>query len=115
IFRGRERMVTQPYDPPLRKVIDSTVMLYIARFAIPLLVTTAVSTLGWIINDLKTGQKEGLGELREGQHQVWIQIGRLAETQATTNNVQSGLAVKVDSAVKQLDHLQVEVDSLQKH
>lgn len=99
-------------NAPFRKLIDSTTMLTIARFAWPVV----IGLLGYLgamqLSDLKAGQRDGLAELKDGQRQVWTQVSKIAEAQATTNSIQSGLSVKVDSAVKQLDHLQAQVDSL---
>jgi hypothetical protein len=99
-------------NAPFRAMIDSTTMITIARFAWP----PVLLLLGWLgsmqLSDLKAGQKEGLGELRDGQRQVWVQIGKMTETQATTNSVQSGLVSKVDAVKEKVDHLQAQVDSL---
>jgi len=122
----RDTIIVPADSAPFRKVIDSTTMLTIARFAMPGLITIALAGLGWVINDLKTGQRDGLtelktsqlnglNELKDGQRQVWTQVSKLADVQATTNNVQSALVVKVDGTVKQLDRLQTQVDGLQKH
>jgi hypothetical protein len=101
-------------DAPFRKIIDSTAMLTIARFAWPVV----IALLGWLgatqLSDLKEGQRAGLNELKEGQRQVWTQISKVTDVQAATNTVQSGLVAKVDGAVKQLDRLQTQVDGLQK-
>jgi hypothetical protein len=99
-------------NAPFRKAIDSTVMLTIARFAMPFLVMASMGGLGWVINDLKAGQKEGLGELRDGQKQVWQQIGKMVDIQSTSNVVQGVTVAKVDAIKQQVDHLQVQVDSL---
>jgi hypothetical protein len=99
-------------NAPFRKAIDSTVMLTIARFAMPFLVTVALTGLGWVINDLKAGQKEGLGELRDGQKQVWQQIGKMVDVQSTLTVVQGVTVSKVDDIKQRVDHLQVQVDSL---
>src|ERR1700674_1646409 len=99
-------------DAPFRKIIDSTLMILIARFVMPI----TIAALGWfltsMITDLKAGQKEGLTELRDGQKQVWLQISKMVDAQATTNVIQSGLSVQVNNTAKQLDHLQAQVDSL---
>jgi hypothetical protein len=101
-------------NAPFRAAIDSTVAITFARFFMP----AVVSILGYFmistINDLKAGQKDGLSELKDGQRQVWVQVAKIADAQATTNTVQGALSAKVDGAVKQLDHLQVQVDSLPK-
>lgn len=101
-------------DQPFRRAIDSTLMLTLARFFMP----TVVGILGYFIvvtiNDLKAGQKDGLSELKEGNRLVWIQVSKIADAQSATNAIQSGLSVKVDGAVKQLDRLQAQVDSLPK-
>ena len=99
-------------NAPFRAAIDSTVMLTIARFGMPILISVALGGLGWVITDLKAGQREGLSELKDGQRQVWTQIGKMADTQSTTNNVQSGLVATVSAVKEKVDHLQVQVDSL---
>lgn len=101
-------------EAPFRKVIDSTTMLTLARFGMPIVVTALGYFMIATISDLKTGQKEGLSELKEGNRLVWVQVSKIADAQSAANAVQSGLSVKVDSAVKQLDHLQAQVDSLPK-
>ena len=109
-------MVTQPDDPPLRKLIDNTFMLYAARFILPSLLTITIAIVGWgastMLNDLKTGQRDGIARLELGQQQQWIQIGKMNETLTATNNVQSGLSVKVEAVKQQVDHLQTQVDGL---
>jgi hypothetical protein len=95
-------------NAPFRAAIDSTIMLFAARFIMPSLLTAAVAIIGWFGTTM-------LSDLKAGQQQQWMQMGKMADAQAQTNNVQSGLSVKVDSAVKQLDHLQAQVDSLPKH
>jgi cell division protein FtsB len=101
-------------EPSFRKVIDSTTMLTLARFFMPVVLAVIGYFMVTTINDLKAGQRDGLSQLKEGQTQVWVQISKIADAQATTNTVQSALSSKVDGAVKQLDHLQVQVDNLPK-
>lgn len=111
----RDTVIVPAESAPFRKVIDSTVMISIARFLMPIV----VAALGWffvtMLGDLKAGQKEGLSELKEGQRAVWAQMSKMTDVQAATNNVQGGLVATVNGAVKQLDHLQMQVDGLQKH
>lgn len=110
-----DTVIVPAESAPFRKVIDSTVMISIARFLMPVV----VAALGWffvtMLGDLKAGQKEGLSELKEGQRAVWAQMSKMTDVQAATNNVQGGLVATVNGAVKQLDHLQMQVDGLQKH
>jgi hypothetical protein len=99
---------------PFRKIIDSTLMLTLARFAMPMV----VGLLGWLfstmLSDLKSGQRDGLSELKTGQQQVWTQMGKLSDVQ-TANSIALGtLSSKVDGGLKQLDHLQMQVDGLQR-
>lgn len=101
-------------NAPFRAAIDSTAMLTLARFGMPIVVAALGALLMYTLNDLKTGQRDGLSELKTGQQQVWLQISKMTDAQATTNAMQSGLSVKVDAAVKQIDHLQVQVDNLPK-
>lgn len=107
--------VNVPADnAPFRKVIDSTTSLAISRFAWPIV----LAILGWLgatqLNDLKDGQKNGMNELRDGQRQVWSQMSKIVDVQATTNNVLSSSVATVNGLGKQLDRLQTQVDSLQK-
>ena len=99
-------------EAPFRKIIDSTVMISVARFVMPFLITVALGGLGWVINDLKAGQRDGLAEVKDGQSKVWLQIGKMVDAQVTANAIQSGLSVQVNNTAKQLDHLQVQVDGL---
>ena len=107
-----DSVVVPSSDAPFRKVIDSTVMISVARFVMPLLTAAALTGLGWVINDLKAGQRDGLAELKDGQRQVWSQMSKMADTQAATNSVQAGLVGTVTGVVKQIDRLQAQVDSL---
>jgi len=88
-------------EQPVRKAIDSTVMLVLARFFMP----AVLAVLGYFVVTT-------LGDLKSAQQQMWLQLAKMVDGQATANAVQSGLSVRVDSAVKQLDHLQSQVDSL---
>jgi hypothetical protein len=88
-------------DQPFRKAIDSTLMLTLARFFMPVV----VAVLGYFLTTT-------LSDLRAANQQIWVQLSKIADVQSATNSMQSGLSVKVDSAVKQLDHLQAQVDSL---
>jgi hypothetical protein len=99
-------------DAPFRSLIDSTLAITLARFGMPVV----VALLGWLfsnmLSDLKTGQRDGLSELKVGQVQVWTQIGKLSDAQ-TSNSVALGtLSSKVDGGLKQIDHLQIQVDKL---
>ena len=89
---------------PVRAAIDSTVMLILARFFMPVV----VAALGWFMTSV-------LDELKRTNHQMQVQLEKLNDTQTATNMMQSGLSVKVDNAVKQIDHLQMQLDSLPKH
>lgn len=86
-----------------RKVIDSTLAITLARFFMPMV----VAVLGYFLATT-------LSELKDANRQVWVQLAKMVDGQATSNAVQSGLSVRVDSAVKQLDHLQIQVDGLQR-
>lgn len=88
-------------EQPVRKAIDSTVMLVLARFFMPMV----VAVLGYFL--ITT-----LGDLKDANRQVWVQLAKIVDGQAQASAVQSGLSVRVDGAVKQLDHLQAQVDSL---
>jgi hypothetical protein len=105
--------VNVPADTaPFRKIIDSTTMLAVVRFAWPAI----LMLLGYLgsmqLSDLKEGQKTGLAELKTGQTQVWVQMGKLSDAQ-TVNSVAIGtLTSKMDGGLKQLDHLQAQVDRL---
>jgi len=110
-------------DAPFRKIIDSTVMISVARFVMPALFTITIGGLGWVINDLRTGQRDGLAalqinqhdglaELKDGQVKVWVQISKMVDEQSRTNAIQSGLSVQVANTSDQLHRLQAQVDSL---
>ena len=114
-------------DAPFRKMVDSTAMLSIARFVMPALGMSVLGVLGYLmaaqLTDIKTGQKEGLAELKasqlaglnevkDGQKQVWAQVSKIAESQSASVAIVSGLSVQVNNTSKQLDHLQTQVDSL---
>jgi hypothetical protein len=88
-------------EQPFRKAIDSTVMLAIARFLMP----AVVAVLGYFLSST-------LDDLKRANQNVWQQVNKMADAQVQTNIMQSGLSVKVDNAVKQLDHLQLQVDGL---
>jgi hypothetical protein len=118
-----DSVVVPSSDAPFRKIIDSTVMISVARFVMPALLTVAVGGLGWVINDLKAGQREGLAELKasqlaglnevkDGQKQVWVQIGKMADSQSASVAIVSGLSVQVANTAQQLTHLQTQFDSL---
>ncbi len=112
-------MVTIPDDGMARKLIDNTFMLYAARFVVPLIgfaATTALAIIGWFVTttltDLKKGQETGIVEFRDSQRQVWTQMGKLNDTQTASSVALSSLSSKVDGSIKQLDHLQAQVDKL---
>jgi hypothetical protein len=90
-------------NAPFRKAIDSTLAITLARFFMPLV----VAVLGYFLVTT-------LGDLKSRTEQVQAQVFKMIDVQSATNSMQSGLSVKVDSAVKQLDHLQAQVDGLQK-
>jgi hypothetical protein len=97
-------MVDVPDDnAPFRKAIDSTLALTFARFGMPIVVLV----LGYFLSTT-------LSELKDANRQVWVQLTKMVDGQAQANAVQSGLSVRVDGAVKQLDRLQTQVDGLQK-
>lgn len=115
-------MTTQPEDGPARKFIDNTLMLYAARFVVPLIGSAAICALtviGWFattaLADLKKGQENGIAEFKDGQRQVWQQVGKMNDTLSATNAVQSGLSVKIDVVKERVDHLQTQVDGLPRH
>jgi hypothetical protein len=102
-------------NAPFRAAIDSTVMITIARFGMPV----ALAAVGWFVTtmltDLKKGQEVAITEFRDGHKQLWQQVGKLNDIQ-TTNSIQLGtLTSKLDGGLKQIDHLQIQVDGLQKH
>jgi transcriptional regulator GlxA family with amidase domain len=102
-------------DAPFRAAIDSTLMITIARFGMPV----ALAVVGWFVTtmltDLKKGQEVAITEFRDGHKQLWTQVGKLNEAQ-TSNSISLGtLTSKLDGGLKQLDHLQIQVDSLQRH
>jgi hypothetical protein len=99
-------------DAPFRSLIDSTLAITFARFGMPVVVMLLGYLFSTMLSDLKTGQKEGLADLKDGQSKVWVQIGKVVEAQAATNSIQSGLSVQVANTSKQLDHLQTQVDGL---
>jgi hypothetical protein len=112
-------MVTQPEDSVSRKFIDNTAMLYAARFGMPILgflMMTALSVIGYLINnavgDIKKGQETAIVEFHSGQQQVWSRLDKVNETLASTNNVQYGLVATVNGVKQQVDHLQMQVDTL---
>ena len=75
-------------------------MLVLARFLMPVV----VAALGWLmtsaVDDLKASVKE-----------TWVQLGKINEAQHQANAVQSGLVAKVDGVMRQVDHLQTQVDN----
>ena len=90
------------YDLPIfRRAIDSTVMIAFARFFMPIVLAIVGYFMTTALSDIKIANKE-----------VWVQLSKLNDTQAAAQAVQSGLAVRVEGVVKQLDHLQVQVDTL---
>src|ERR1700722_918328 len=95
-------------DAPFRKLVDSTAMISIARFVMPVIIGALWWFLTTMLTDLKAGQKEALGELRDGQKQVWLQIGKMVDAQATSNAIQSGLSAQVTNTAQQLTHLQTQ-------
>jgi hypothetical protein len=99
-------------NAPFRAAIDSTVMITIARFGMPI----ALAAVGWFVTemltDLKKGQEVAITEYRDGHRQLWTQVGKINDVQ-TSNSIQLGtLTSKLDGGLKQLDHLQAQVDSL---
>ena len=90
-----------PRSEPVRAAIDSTVMLVLARFLMPVI----VAALGWFMTS-------ALGDLKYTNQQTWLQLSKLNDAQATAVAQQSGLTVKVDGVVKQVDRLQGQVDRL---
>jgi len=89
---------------PVRAAIDSTAMLVLARFFMP----AVVAVLGWFLTSV-------LGDLKEANRTMQSQLMRLAEQQAQASALSSGVVVRLDGTVKQLDRLQVQVDSLTRH
>jgi hypothetical protein len=99
-------------NAPFRAAIDSTVMITIARFGMPLVVGALWWFVTTMLTDLKKGQEVAITEYRDGHRQLWVQVGKLNDVQ-TSNSVQLGtLTSKLDGGLKQLDHLQAQVDSL---
>jgi len=87
--------------PILRKAIDSTTMLVLARFLMPVV----VAIMGWFVT-------RTLDDLKENEMRVQTRLERLWEAQATTNVQAATLTGKVDAAVHQLDRLQAQVDKV---
>ena len=99
-------------DAPFRAAIDSTLAITFARFGMPVVVMILGYFFSTTLSDLKTGQKDGIAEMRDGQSKVWVQMGKVVEAQSASVAIQSGLSVQVANTAKQLDHLQTQVDSL---
>jgi hypothetical protein len=99
-------------NAPFRALIDSTTMITVARFVWP----PVLLLLGYLgsaqLSDLKKGQEVAITEYRDGHRQLWTQVGKINDVQ-TSNSIQLGtLTSKLDGGLKQLDHLQAQVDSL---
>ena len=86
---------------PVRAAIDSTAMLVLARFFMPVVVAVLGYLLTVTLDDLKMQNRD-----------MWTQIRIMTAQQSNATSMQAGLAAKVDGAVKQLDHLQQQVDTL---
>lgn len=95
--------MTQPSpDPkvqPVRAAIDSTVMLVLARFLMPVV----VAALGYLMTS-------ALDDLKHTNKELWVQLGKLNDVQQSANQVQAGLVAKVDGVMRQVDRLQNQVD-----
>lgn len=93
--------MTQPApDPkvdPIRAAIDSTFMLTMARFFMPVV----VAVLGYFLAGT-------LDEIKRDSRAMQTQISHVSEQQA-----QAGALLS--ATVKQLDHLQGQVDGLYRH
>jgi hypothetical protein len=109
---GMQMVDVPDKNAPFRAAIDSTLAITLARFGMPVVVMLLGYFFSTMMSDLKTGQRDGLNELKEGNRQVWSQVSAIATAQAAANTAQGSLSAKVDGAVKQLDHLQIQVDSL---
>ena len=90
---------------PLRKLVDSTMMVAFARFFMPV----ALAVIGWFltttIGDLKT-------EFRNGNASIWSAV---KQVQTTVNSQSSDIAVLKDSKdnmTKAVDRLTGIVDKL---
>ena len=83
-----------PETEPVRAAIDSTVMLVLARFFMPVVVAVLGFMMSTTLYDLRT------------------QLRKVVDIQLMAGGLQAGLTAKVDGAVKQLDHLQQQVDNL---
>lgn len=94
-------MSSDELGPSFRKFIDSTTAITLARFFMPLV----VAVLGYFLSTT-------LSDLKFSNQQIWAQLGKMIDAQAVTNAAAAGVSAKVDAAVKQLDHLQGQVDSL---
>jgi hypothetical protein len=91
-----------PDTQPVRAAIDSTVMLVLARFLMP----SVVAVVGWFAIS-------ALDDLKQTNKSLSVQVIKVGDAQAAVVSAQAGLTAKVDGAVKQLDHLQIQVDRLQ--
>ena len=92
------------YDfPAVRKAIDSTFMLVLARFLMPIV----VAVIGYLMTTT-------LDDVKKANIQMQTRLEHLWETQASANVTTATLAGKVDGATRQLDRLQAQVDSFAK-
>lgn len=92
-------MVTPAPDPkvdPVRAAIDSTLLLVMARFFMPVVVAVLGYFLAGVLDDIRRDSRTLQG-----------QISHLSEAQAHSSAL-------LTATVKQLDHLQTQVDNLPK-
>lgn len=75
-------------------------MLVLARFLMPVV----VAALGYMVS-------EALADLKHSNKDLWVQLQKLNDVEQASNNVQAGLVAKVDGVIKQVDHLQTQVDT----
>lgn len=92
-----------PHVDPVRAAIDSTAMLVLARFFMP----AVVAVLGWLLAGM-------LDDLKHANQAMQVQILHVSEQQSDGQARAAGAIAKLDAAVKQLDRLQAQVDSLAK-
>lgn len=85
---------------PVRAAIDSTVMLVLARFLMPIV----VAALGYLM----TG---ALDDLKSSNKALWAQLQKLSDVEQAANATQAGLVAKVDGVIRQVDHIQIQVDN----
>lgn len=89
---------------PVRAAIDSTTMLVLARFFMPIV----VAILGYFLTGV-------LDDMKQANHALEHQIQHVSEQQADAQARAAAAVATLNAAVKQLDRLQTQVDSIAKH